>query len=133
MFCSRVGTPLSQLNVIRFWERVLERAGVERRGFHHLRHTYGTALAERKVHERVTQELLGHVDSRTTRESYTHVTEQMHDEATEAVTDAFGEALDPRLGPLTPSTSRPMRQNKRERACDLEFGWRAGRIRTPTF
>lgn len=74
LFCSAVGTPLSQRNVLRVWDRTLTRAGVEHRGFHHLRHTYGTALAERGVHERVAQELLGHADSRTTCEIYTHTT-----------------------------------------------------------
>ena len=63
-------------------------AGVVHRGIHHLRHTYGTNLAENNVHERVAQQLLGHADSRTTREIYTHVSEKMMDDAVRAITDA---------------------------------------------
>ena len=61
---------------------------MEHRGIHHLRHAYGTALAERGVHERAAQYLLGHADSRTTREVYTHTTDRMLEEAKEAVTEA---------------------------------------------
>jgi integrase len=93
VFQTSVGTPLSQRNVLRVWERVLRNADVAHRGFHHLRHTYGTALAERGVHERVTQELMGHADSRTTREIYTHTTSRMIAEAVAAATDALDEAL----------------------------------------
>lgn len=105
LFCSKAGTPLSQRNVLRVWDRLLKRAGVEHRGFHHLRHTYGTALAERGVHERVAQELLGHADSRTTREIYTHTTSRMNDAAVAAVADALEEALGSPIG----SPSRKLR------------------------
>ena len=42
------------------------------------------------MHERVAQDLLGHADSRTTREIYTHVSEQMMGDAVHAITDAVG-------------------------------------------
>jgi len=98
VFRSGVGTPLGQRNVQRVWTRVLQRAGVEHRGFHHLRHTYGTSLAERGVHERVTQELMGHADSRTTREIYTHTTTRMVDSALAAAAEALDEVLDAASG-----------------------------------
>ena len=40
------------------------------------------------MHERVAQQLLGHADSRTTREIYTHVSEKMMGDAVQAITDA---------------------------------------------
>ncbi|MGH8897552.1 MAG: tyrosine-type recombinase/integrase [Egibacteraceae bacterium] len=98
VFRSTVGTPLSQRNVLRVWNRVLERAAVRHRGFHHLRHTYGTSLAERGVHERVAQELMGHADSRTTREIYTHTTKRMMDAAISAAADALDEVLEAASG-----------------------------------
>jgi hypothetical protein len=55
-------------------------------------HRVGTTLAERGVHERVAQYLLGHSDSRTTREIYTHVSDPMMDQAVEAITAAVEEA-----------------------------------------
>jgi len=110
VFRSTVGTPLSQRNVLRVWNRVVERAGVKHRGFHHLRHSYGTSLAERGVHERVAQELMGHADSRTTREIYTHTTSRMVDAAAEAVADALDEVLDGASGSLigSPKPSNEM-------------------------
>jgi integrase len=42
-----------------------------------------TTLAERGVRERFTQQLLGHADSRTTREIHTHVSERTMGEATQ--------------------------------------------------
>jgi site-specific recombinase XerD len=88
IFATRNGRPISQRNMQRVWRRVTERAGVEHRGIHHLRHTYGTNLAEQGVHERAAQQLLGHADSRTTREIYTHVSEKMMDDAVRAISDA---------------------------------------------
>ena len=88
IFATRNGRPISQRNMQRTWRRATERAGVEHRGIHHLRHTYGTTLAENNVHDRVAQQLLGHADSRTTREIYTHVSEKMMGDAVRAISDA---------------------------------------------
>jgi integrase len=63
-------------------------------GIHHLRHAFVTALAERGVHERVAQHLVGHADSRMTRDIYTHVTRTMLDGATEAMEAAAQDVLD---------------------------------------
>ncbi len=46
ILATRNGRPINQRNLSRVWRRVTERAGVEHRGIHHLRHTYGTTLAE---------------------------------------------------------------------------------------
>jgi site-specific recombinase XerD len=59
-----------------------------------MRHANGTTLAERGVHDRVVQYLLGHSDSRTTREIYIHVSDPMMDQAVEAITAAVEEAND---------------------------------------
>jgi integrase len=91
---TRNGRPVNQRNMQRVWRRIIERADVEHRGIHHLRHTFGTTLAERGVHERVAQQLLGHADSRTTREIYTHVSERMMGEAVQAITDAVSDVVD---------------------------------------
>lgn len=102
------GHPINPCNLSHVWRRVTERAGVEHRGIHHLRHTYGTTLAENGVHQRVAQQLLGDADSRTTREIYTHVSERMMDHAVQAIADAVdrvvGDASGSGLGPEMPAT-----------------------------
>lgn len=76
-------------NAHRSWTRIVRNAGVEHRGIHHMRHAYGTSLAEHGVHERVAaQYLLGHADSRVTKEIYTHVTGSMLDSAASAIDQA---------------------------------------------
>ncbi len=130
-FCSTVGTPLSQRNVLRTWDRIVEDAGVEHRGFHHLRHTYGTALAERGVHERVAQELLGHADSRTTREIYTHTTSRMLDTAVSAVVEALDEAFGSPIGSPDARGGNGSEAGGGETAVTWGFGWRAGRDSNP--
>ena len=89
VFCSTVGTPLSHRNVHRTWTRILQRAEVPHRGMHHLRHGYATTLAENGVNERAAQYLLGHADSRTTRQIYTHTTDRMMHAAASTVDDIF--------------------------------------------
>jgi hypothetical protein len=89
------------------WRCVTERAGVEHRGIHHLRHTYGTTLAESGVHERVAQQLLGHADSRTTREIYTYVSERMMDQAVQAISDAVDRVVGDASGSRSGSRDRP--------------------------
>ncbi len=89
VFSSNVGTPLSQRNVHREWTRILKSANVTHRGIHQLRHTYATSLAEIGINERAAQQLLGHADSRTTRQIYTHTTDRMMDVAAEMIDDHF--------------------------------------------
>lgn len=82
---TRQGRPVSHHNARRSWNRILDQAGVDLRGIHHMRHTYVTMLAERGVHQRTAQQLAGHSDSRMTQEVYTHVTDPMFDAAAEAI------------------------------------------------
>ncbi len=107
ILATRNGRPINQRNLSRVWRRVTERAGVEHRGIHHLRHTYGTTLAESGVHERVAQQLLGHADSRTTREIYTHVSERMMDQAVQAIADAVDRVVGDASGSRIGSRDRP--------------------------
>lgn len=85
---TRTGGPVGHRNAHRSWTRIVKAAGVPHRGIHHMRHAYGTTLAERGVHERVAQYLLGHADSRVTKEIYTHVTGTMLDQAAVAIDQA---------------------------------------------
>jgi Phage integrase family len=60
---------------------LLERAGLPRIRFHHLRHTAATLLLASGTHPKLVQELLGHSTIALTLDVYSHVTPTMHDEA----------------------------------------------------
>lgn len=70
VFTTFEGGPLGHRHVQRVWGRVVARAGIPPRGFHHLRKTYASLLVERNVDVRTAQELLGHADVRMTLEVY---------------------------------------------------------------
>jgi integrase len=90
---TKTGRPVSHRNAHRSWTRILKNAGVGHRGIHHMRHAYGTSLAEIGVHERVAQYLLGHADSRVTKEIYQHVTGSMLDSAASAIDQAVADVV----------------------------------------
>ncbi len=81
VFTTQEGRPLLHRFVQRVWYRVLDKAEVDRCGFHHLRKTYTTMLAENGVPPRAAQQLLGHSNVRVTLEAYTHVSKHALAEA----------------------------------------------------
>lgn len=75
VFVSTFGALLSQSNFgVSWWrKRITVAAGVPGLHFHDLRHAQATLLARAGIHPRIAQERLGHADSKTTLEIYTHV------------------------------------------------------------
>lgn len=81
VFCSEIGTPLSESNVRnRSFYPLLEAAGLPRIRFHDLRHTCATLLLGQGVHPKLVQEQLGHSRIGTTLDTYSHVALPMMDE-----------------------------------------------------
>lgn len=83
VFCTRVGTPLSERNVLRNLKALLERAklpGTFR--VHDLRHTNATLLLEAGVNPRVLADRLGYAQVSTTLDTYSHVTPNLEAQAT---------------------------------------------------
>jgi len=81
VFCTEIGTPLSQSNVRhRSFFPILEKAGLPRIRFHDLRHTCATLLLSQGVHPKLVQEQLGHSKISTTLDLYSHVLRPMMDE-----------------------------------------------------
>ncbi len=92
VFCTEVGTPLSQSNVRnRSFFPILEKAGLRRIRFHDLRHTCATLLLSQGVHPRIVQEQLGHSRSGTTLDIYSHVTPPMMDEVAQTMDSILGQ------------------------------------------
>jgi len=75
VFCSEVGTPLDERNVLRFWERVRRRAhklGVRPLRLHAARHTFATLALQAGKSVRWVADQLGHADPALTLRVYAH-------------------------------------------------------------
>ena len=76
LFPSEMGTYIDAKNLRRSWERLLNKAGVQKKKFHALRHTYATRLFENNTSILTVSRLLGHSSIKTT-EIYTHVLKEI--------------------------------------------------------
>ncbi|MDF2881998.1 MAG: tyrosine recombinase XerC-like protein [Clostridiaceae bacterium] len=88
LFPSLTGTHMDAKNLRRSWERALDNAGVPRKKFHALRHTYATRLFENGTSILTVARLLGHSSTRTT-EIYTHVLEDIKAKEVECLDAIF--------------------------------------------
>jgi len=73
VFATEVGRPLDPRNVLRFWHRLTERAGVGRHRLHAARHTCATVLLEQGVALEVVSAVLGHASLAITADVYARV------------------------------------------------------------
>jgi len=84
VFTTNRGTPLDGVNVTRAFRRLQKRADISPvRRFHDLRDTAATLLMAGNVHPRIVAELLGHTDTRTTLDLYSHVSTAMQAQASQ--------------------------------------------------
>ena len=86
LFPSETGTYIDAKNLRRSWERILNNAGVPKKKFHALRHTYATRLFENGTSILTVSRLLGHSSIKTT-EIYTHVLEDIKKEEVQCLND----------------------------------------------
>lgn len=92
VFCTEVGTPLSESNVRnRSFHPLLKKAGLPRIRFHDLRHTCATLLLAQGVHPKLVQEQLGHSAIGMTLDTYSHVVPSMMDQVAGAMDSIFGD------------------------------------------
>jgi integrase len=73
VFANELGGPMDPRNVLRWWYRVTERAGVGRRRLHAARHTAATLLLEQGVPLEVVSAVLGHASLAITADVYARV------------------------------------------------------------
>lgn len=81
MFPSSVGTPWDHRNVVKYYKRFLQDAGLPNIRFHDLRHAAATMMLQQGVHPKIVQERLGHADITLTLNTYSHVLPGMQEEA----------------------------------------------------
>lgn len=87
VFTTARGTPYSHRNTLRAHHQTLKRAGMEKVGFHALRHTHATKLLLSGVLPKVVQERLGHGSIQQTIDTYSHVIPSMQDELAASLDD----------------------------------------------
>lgn len=97
VFTGQSGGPLPLTSWQRYHKRLCAEAGVPLISLHALRHTAATLLMELGQHPRIVAEILGHQSIQITLDTYSHVSQQMQQEA--------GDALETALHPASPSES----------------------------
>lgn len=81
VFTNETGGPLDPANLRRAWLDVVRTAGVGHVRLHDLRHACATLMLTQGVHPRVVAERLGHADTATTMNIYSHVLPHLQEEA----------------------------------------------------
>jgi integrase len=73
VFPTTIGTPMDVNDLTyRSFRPLLGRAGLPRKRFHDLRHTYATLMLRVDAHPRTVQDILGHAEFGVTMDTYTH-------------------------------------------------------------
>jgi integrase len=85
VFTTATGGPLHPNNIVRAFNKAIERAGVPHIRIHDLRHTAATLALREGVHPKLVQEMLGHANVAITLDLYSHATEDMHQEAADRI------------------------------------------------
>jgi integrase len=94
VFPNRVGKPINPSNLYhREYKPLLKHAGLEDEGFtfHSLRHTFASALCNKREYPKVIQSLLGHSSITQTMDTYSHLMGGMDGGAVESLDEAFGD------------------------------------------
>lgn len=90
VFPSSIGTPIEPRNVIRRWDVLRKKAGLDWLRLHDLRHGCATFLLAQGVSPRAIMEVLGHAEIGVTMNTYAHVLPELRQEAADAIDDLFG-------------------------------------------
>lgn len=94
VFCRDNGYPYSSKFLHYRIGRIVKKIGLKKiQGAHILRHTHITMLAEADVDFKTIMDRVGHEDSKTTMEIYTHVTDNMKTGAQEKMKNRYGDIL----------------------------------------
>jgi len=92
VFPNRIGKPLDHGNLYyREYKPLLNGAGLEHEGFtfHSLRHTFASALCNKREYPKVIQSLLGHSSITQTMDTYSHLMVGMGGDAVGGLDEAF--------------------------------------------
>lgn len=95
IFCRKNGYPYASRFIYDRIIRLIKKTSITKiEGPHILRHTHITMLTEAGVDLKTIMDRVGHEDSKTTMDIYTHVTEKMKEDATVKMKNRYGDILD---------------------------------------
>ena len=83
------GNPISPRNAYRLFKRLTKEIDVEQIRFHDLRHTFSTLFLQNGGNIKTLQQILGHASISTTMDTYSHVTDEMLNSATDNISSMF--------------------------------------------
>lgn len=89
VFASEVGTPLEPRNVLRAFQVIARRVGLDGVSLHTLRHSNASLLLAAGTHTKVVSEHLGHSSYAITADIYSHVTPSQAREAADRLDAAL--------------------------------------------
>jgi integrase len=107
VFAQPNGRPIDEKSDYDDWTALLQKAGVRHVRLHDGRHTAATLLLSENIHPRVVMELLGHSQTRTTMDIYSHVMPALAREAADRMGPCCCQATAGQLQPqLQPRRAR---------------------------
>ncbi|PGA19357.1 site-specific integrase [Bacillus thuringiensis] len=89
VFSRENGRPIYPRTLTTVFERFIKTAQVPKIRFHDLRHTHATLLLKLGINPKIVSERLGHNSIKTTLDTYSHVTLDMQESATIALSEAL--------------------------------------------
>lgn len=94
VFCRDNGYPYASRFIYERIIRLIKKTSIKKiEGPHILRHTHITMLTEAEVDLKTIMDRVGHEDSKTTIDIYTHVTEKMKEDAADKIKKRYGDIL----------------------------------------
>ena len=89
VFCREDGQLIDPGTFRDFYLNTLKKANVAHKTFHALRHTFATRALESGVSIKVVSEILGHASIQITLDTYSHVSEELQQDAMQKIVDNF--------------------------------------------
>jgi integrase len=91
VFCREDGWYIDPKTFRDFYLRTLDKAGVDHKTFHALRHTFATRALESNANIKVVSEILGHASIQITLDTYSHVSTELQRDTMQMIADNFFE------------------------------------------
>ncbi len=89
VFCNYTGNIISGSAILRYFKKALQECNLPDIRIHDLRHSYATLLLSKNISPKVASGMLGHSDTRTTLDIYSHLLTTMQKPVINALNDTF--------------------------------------------